>query len=354
MRERRAIPHPASDWIVERTPRAMRSPVELVLRTIDDALDDRIVGLSAEIAFFALLSLPPLLLTAAASLGFLSDELTSQFVTGLTSASRSTFTRSTVDDFIEPTLQLLTTQRRADVISISFAVTVFSASRVMRALIDAVGIAYDMDRDRPSWRQRLYGVGATIGLLVFAPVLVLLLVVGPDLGEQLATLAAVPDQFGQLWQTLYFPGVGVLAILLVASTYHLAAPWWTPWRRDLPGALLTVVIWLGGSAGLQLYTSRAISDPDVYGPLAGPLVLLVWLYLLAFAVLLGAELNAEIERLFPSPEQQRAPARDRLRQRAGAARDRVRSVTNGDARRASHRGDSGDSGDTEPDRRPRT
>lgn len=332
VRDRRAIPHPVSDWIIERTPRPLRPGVELVLRTVDDALDDRIVGLAAEIAFFALLSLPPLLLTVAASLGFLSEDLTTRFVTGLTRASRSTFTGPTIDNVIEPTLQLLTTQRRVDVISVSFAVTVFSASRVMRVLLDAVGIAYDMDRERQSWRQRLYGLGATLGLLLLAPVLVPLLVVGPDLGEQLARLAAVPDQFGTLWRALYFPSVGVLAILVVATTYHLAAPWWTPWRRDLPGALLTVVIWLAGSAGLQLYTSRAISDPDVYGPLAGPLVLLVWLYLLAFAVLLGAEFNAELERLFPSPEQQRAPARDRLRQRASAARRRVRAVTNGNGR----------------------
>lgn len=338
VRERRAIPHPASDWVIGHSPSAVRPGVELVLRTVDDALDDRIVGLAAEIAFFALLSLPPLLLTFAASLGFLSEEVTTSFVTDLTFAARSTFTSQTVENVIEPTLQLLTTQRRVDVISVSFAVTIFSASRVMRVLIDAVGIAYDMDHERQGLRQRLYGVGATLGLLVLAPVLVPLLVVGPDLGDQLAALAVVPDEFGQLWQLLYFPAVGVLAVLAVATTYHLAAPWWTPWRRDLPGALLTVVIWLGGSVGLQLYTSRAINDPDLYGPLAGPLVLLIWLYLLAFAVLLGAEFNAEIERMFPSPEQQRAPARDRLRQRATAARDRVRAATEAHARDRHHPG----------------
>jgi membrane protein len=312
--------------VIDHTPGLLRPGVELLVRTIDDSVDDRVPGLAAEVAFFALLSLPPLLLTAAASLGFLSDELTNQFVNGLTRAARTTFTGPTVDNIIRPTLDLLVAEERVDIISFSFAVTLFSVSRAIRVILQAVAIAYDQDHRRPSWRERLYSLLTTVVLLLVVPLVVPLLVAGPDLGNQLADLALVPAEVAVIWAVAYWPTVAVVTVLVVATTYHVATPSWTPWRRDLPGAALTVAIWLGGSAGLRLYTNRAISDPDVYGPLAGPLVLLVWLYLLAFAVLVGAELNAEIERLHPSPEQQLAPPSERLRRGARRARDRVRDA----------------------------
>lgn len=314
-----------TDWIVDHTPRFLRPVIELTLRTIDDSLDDRVPGLAAEVAFFALLSLPPLLLTAAASLGFLSDELTRQFVDGLLVAAESTFTSATIEQVIAPTLELLTAEERPDIISISFAVTIFAVSRAVRVFLQAVAIAYDIEDRRPSWRNRVYSVLITVAVLILVPLIVPLLVAGPDLGTQLTNFALVPVEVGVLWSLLYWPTVAVVTVLVVATTFHLVAPWWTPWRRDLPGAVLTVAIWLGGSAGLRLYTTRAVSDADVYGPLAGPLVLLLWLYLLAFAVLLGAELNAEVERLFPATGPGTLAPGEQLRRRTRRTRARVRA-----------------------------
>ena len=74
-------------------------------------------------------------------------------------------------------------------------------------------------------------------------------------------------------------------------------------------------MWLASSFGLRVYAERALIGREVFHLIAGPLVLLVWLYLLAFGVILGAELNAELERMWPSPEQRHAPPADRLRRR---------------------------------------
>ena len=97
----------------------------------------------------------------------------------------------------------------------------------------------------------------------------------------------------------------MLAVILVAvltTLYHLGTPWSTPWVRDLPGALLALAGWLAGSLALRVYLAQSVTGEDsIYQSFAAPLaVLLLWLYVLGFAVLVGAELNAEIERAWPT------------------------------------------------------
>lgn len=320
--------HPVAAWLVERTPKPLRRPVELLARTVIDALDDRVVGLSAEVAFFAILSIPPLLLTVVAALGFVPGDQTDTFVEGLVAASLRVFTIDTVEAVIQPTLLAVVESERIDVLSVAFLVAVFSASRAVRVVLTAVTIAYDLESQRPSWAQRIYGLLTTLLLLIVVPVILPLLLAGPDLGAQLTDYAFVPMFAADLWPWLYWAGIGLGAVLGVAGVYHLAAPWWTPFRRDLPGAVLAVLIWLGSSAGLRTYAEQSLIGSEIFGLLAGPLVLLVWLYLMAFGVILGAELNAELERIWPSPEQQRAPAHERLSRRllASPAATRLRDT----------------------------
>ena len=302
-------------WIVERTPDTLRKPMELLVRTVLDALQDRVVGLSAEVAFFAILSLPPLLLAVVAALGYLPGDQSAAFVDGVSAASRRVFTSDTVNGLIRPFLQDVVAAERIGVLSGAFAVAVFSASRAVRVVMTSVSIAYDLERARPSWAERLYGLLATLGILAVVPVVLPLLLAGPDLGQELTAYSWVPVVVADLWPYAYWLGVGVGTVLGVAWLYHIAAPWWTPFRRDLPGAVVAVGIWIASSAGLRTYAEQALIGREVFQLIAGPLVLLVWLYLLAFGLILGAELNAELERLWPSPEQRRAPASERLRRR---------------------------------------
>lgn len=331
----------------------MRGPVELVVRTVVDALEDRVVGLSAEVAFFAILSLPPLLLTVVAALGYLPGDQSDAFVTGVAAASERVFTRDTVDELIRPFLEDIVAAERIGLLSGAFAVAIFSASRAVRVVLTSVTIAYDLEAKRPSWAQRLYGLGATLGLLVTVPVVFPLLLAGPDLGRDLAAYSWVPTQTAAVWPYVYWLGVALGAVVAVAGLYHLAAPWWTPFRRDLPGAILAVGVWLASSSGLRTYAEQAFIGREVFQVIAGPLVLLVWLYTLAFGVILGAELNAELERMWPSPEQQRAPRSERLRRRVlessagSAAKERIEQTLPGlvDGVRARRKAEAGD-GDT--------
>ena len=79
----------------------------------------------------------------------------------------------------------------------------------------------------------------------------------------------------------------------------MSAPVRTPWRRDLPGAFLTLTIWVVGSYVVRWVIDRSVGGTSIYGPLAAPIVLLIWLYVLAIAILIGAALNSAVEEMWP-------------------------------------------------------
>lgn len=97
--------------------------------------------------------------------------------------------------------------------------------------------------------------------------------------------------------------MAVLVLVGLATIYHLGVPWHTPWRRDLPGALLAMALWLTAAAGLRAYLEFSVQDDAAYSQVAVPIAVVLWLYLTALAVLLGAEVNAAIEKMWPHERQ---------------------------------------------------
>ena len=99
---------------------------------------------------------------------------------------------------------------------------------------------------------------------------------------------------------LYWPVVLVGTVCFLATLYHLSVPVRTRWRADLPGAALTLLMWLGGSALLRLVLGLSAGSTTIYGPLAAPIAVLIWLYLISsLAVLVGAAFNAAVDEVWP-------------------------------------------------------
>ena len=96
------------------------------------------------------------------------------------------------------------------------------------------------------------------------------------------------------------PVVVLISLALLTTLYHLSLPVRLPWRRAVPGAVFALVIWLVGSVLLREWLAWAFRSTATYGPLSAPVAVLFFLYLTALAILFGAELNAEIDRLWPS------------------------------------------------------
>lgn len=295
--------HPVTSRIIDRTPARLRPGVELTIRTIDDSFHDRVPGLAAEIAFFALLSLPPLLLTILGGIGGLGQlldvGLRIQAQDAILDSAGLILSREATEtldrDLIAPLIN-----ESGSILGLGLLVTLVSASRVFRVVSTAITIAYDLEATRAAWKHRVWGLVLTLGGILSAIVVGPLLIAGPDFGGTLSRLVGGVPGLPEIYEVAYWPAAAAVVTTMIAVLYHVAAPWRTPLRRDLPGALLAMALWLLGTVGLRIYVGQAIGES--YGFIATPLIILLWLYVSAFAVLLGAELNAEIEKMYPTAE----------------------------------------------------
>lgn len=306
----------------DRLPPRVRAAVDLTVATVRDSLDDRVPGLAAEISFWALLSLPPLLLLAAAAAGVVGravgSDVRTQLVDRLQQLAGNVFTEDTVEQTITPALEGLLQSESTSLLSATFLVTIYSASRVLRIVVHAVTIAYDQQGQRPDWVARVLGLLYTVVGLVGGLVVIPLVVAGPRLGAIIERRLGLDMALAEIWAIAYWPTALVLVTFALAVLYHYAVPWSTPFHRELPGAALATVLGLLLSVGLRTYTQRAFGGGGVYAPLAAPLALMVWLWLQGIALLVGAELNAEIEKAYPArrPAEAAAPGLADVAQRA--------------------------------------
>ncbi|MDQ3978935.1 MAG: YihY/virulence factor BrkB family protein, partial [Actinomycetota bacterium] len=190
------------------------------------------------------------------------------------------------------------------------AVALFSASAGMVALQGGLNVVYDVPEDRKYLKARLYAVLLLVVTAVLGGVATAAIVFGAPIGEQLAeNLGAAGTGFVVLW-TVGRWVVGILALsLLFASYYYLGPNRESPrWTWISPGGVLATLIWLAASLGFSIYVGSFGSYAETYGSLAGVVVLLLWLFLSGLAIVLGGELNAELER----------QAEHRRRERGGA------------------------------------
>ncbi|WP_432546224.1 YihY/virulence factor BrkB family protein [Kineococcus sp. SYSU DK004] len=298
--------------------RVLRDARALVAGTVGACLRFRVTGLAAEGGFFMLLSLPPLVFGLVALLGYAGRWVPASDLaaarTQMEELAQSVLTAEAVSEVVLPTFDSVTTQGRADLTVLAFAVSVWSGSRALNVLVDTVAIMYGFGGHRGIVRTRLLSLSTYLVALVVGVVVLPLVLVGPQLLQRW-----LPGQLQPLSE-LYWPLVLVLSIAGLATLYHLATPVRSRWWRDLPGAGLAVVGWLGVSYVLRGALSATVqgASTSVYGPLAAPIVVLIWFYFLTIVLLVGAALNSAVDRVWPDEEKAAA----RASARAEAARRR--------------------------------
>jgi membrane protein len=262
-----------------------------------------VLGLSAEAAFWQLLSMPSLFLALLAALGYFSDlagtSTVDQVQQNLLNGFSRAFSAEVVDQLIAPVVHQVLKQGRADVLSVSFVLALWAGSSATATFVNTITIAYGMRDLRGAVHSRLLALGIYLGSIVIGVIILPALVLGPTVLPKLVPDGA-QETADHVVSQAYWPVVILLLLLGLTSLYHLAPPRRLPWRRGVPGALLAMVIFLAGSAGLRSYITFIVAHNHAYGALAAPIAALLFFYLLALGVLLGAELNAEIERASPS------------------------------------------------------
>ncbi len=270
----------------------------LVVTTVGSCLRYRVTGLAAEAAFFAVLSVPPLVFALAGAVGFVFDTFTDAQVDDvrqavLDLASRA-LTDGAVNRIIEPTINQVLNGGRYDVISLGFVLALWSGSRALNVFVDTITIMHGLGGHRGIVKTRALSFVLYLMAMVTGGITIPLVVAGPDLIS-----SWLPPRFDFL-MSFYWPTVIVVCICFLATLYHVSVPVRTNWSFNLPGAVFSLMVWILGSYLLRwTLTVTAAESKSIYGPLAAPIAVLLWLYILAIAVLIGAAVNAAFDTVFP-------------------------------------------------------
>lgn len=280
---------------LRRLPRPVRVFWQVVESTVRIAFQYRATGLAAEAAFFAILSLPPLIFAATGAIGFVTAQVNPEIVQGartqVLQLSSEVLTPTAVDSVIRPTIDDVLSGGRVDVISIGFVIALWSGSRALSVFISAIGIMYGYRGYRHFVWTRALSFGLYVLFILIAVILVPLVLAGPDFVDRV-----LPRPL-QWLDGLYWPVVLIGSSIFLATLYDVSLPRRFTICSGLPGATLALVVWVGGSWFLRFFLGRSTNGPSVYGPLTAPIALLLWLYVISLAVLIGAAFNSAIDRV---------------------------------------------------------
>jgi membrane protein len=287
-----------------RVERAVRVAREVVI----EMREDRVTALAAEVAFFAQLSVLPLLLVLVAVLGLLeplgagnlSEDVERVVIDALRDALGSE------DGTLVDAVRSLFAESSPGLLTVGVLGALWSGSKAFVGMASALDVVYDLDENRGWLRMRRDALLLAFASIVALSLGALVLVTGPLLGvgQAAADWLGLGSGFSQVWQFLQPPIAVLLAIGWMATLLHAAPDHHTPWRADLPGAILGAIWCLLATRGLRIYFAFASDGNAVYGALGGVLSFALWIYLLVLGVLIGGELNQVLSQ---SPS--RAPAR---------------------------------------------
>ncbi len=280
-----------------RTRHAMPHVWPVTKATLAQAWADRIFGLAAEAGFWALLSMTPLLLVLVGAVGYLRPlfgaRIEVEVEQKILRAGGHFLAPQAVDNVIKPVLTDVLQHGHGGIISISFVLALWTGSTAMNTYVNTISISYGMRHIRSAVRARLVAFVLYLGALLAGAIALPLLVTAPS---WIVGVVRHPvwNVVRPIVDIAYWPVLVAVCTGVLATLYHVATPVRTKWRRELPGAIAGMLIWLASSFGLRGYLAYAIGHSPTYGALSAPVAALLFLYFTALAVLLGAELNAQI------------------------------------------------------------
>jgi membrane protein len=254
---------------------------------------DNVFGRAAELAYFFLFSIFPLLIILTSLLGFVSRgieirlELLGYFRTALPAPAY---------ELVESAFREVNNGGNGGKLSIGIIVLIASAAAGMVAIIEGLNTAYEVREARTWIRRRMVAVILTIALVVFTVSAMAVFFYGNQLGRLIAAEVGFKAVFENAWPFIQWPLVVFFVVLAFALTYRFAPNVRVQhWRWIFPGAGVAFVLWLLASAGLRLYLRLFDPYSAVYGSLGALMILMVWFYLFGAAILIGGEVNSVLE-----------------------------------------------------------
>ncbi len=266
---------------------------ELGRRLWHESLHDEVLGRAAQLSYYILLALFPMLLVLTALMGVFSVE---NYMPELMSYLRQVLPNDALS-MVERFLTQVAEGSGANILSLGGLGALWASSSGMTAIMDALNVVYGVKTDsRPFWRVRLTAIVLTIGLAGFVILSLTLVLYGPSLGAWIADFVGLGGAFIVAWNLLQWPVVVGIMLLVVGAIYYVCPDIHQDWRWVSPGSAFAVAMWIIVSLGFKLYVDNYGDYNKVYGSIAGVIVLMLWLYWSGMVLLVGGEVNAEIEK----------------------------------------------------------
>jgi len=268
---------------------------EVLRRTFREAFNDDCLGMAAQLAYYFFFALFPtlLFLLALASYFPLETLIDDMFrmLGGIAPAE--------VLGIITDQIQKICEGQKGNLLTLGVLLALWSSSAAMTAIIDTMNTAYDIEEGRPWWKVRLTAIGLTVGGALFILVSFALILVGPTVAQWIANVTPLGNAFVWTWTILQWPIVFILAAGGISIVYYFAPDAEQDWVWLTPGSIFATMLWLGASLGFKFYVANMSSYTETYGAIGAVMILMLWFYISGLALLVGAEMNAEIEHASP-------------------------------------------------------
>jgi membrane protein len=267
---------------------------DVVKRTVQEFREDNLTDWAAALTYYGILSIFPALIVFVSVIGLIGAPVTEPLLDNI-----GAFAPSEAKDILVKAVQGLEESRGgAGLLAIvAIAGALWAASGYVAAFIRAANVVWDVEEGRPVWKTLPLRIGVTAVLIVLLAVSALIVVFTGPLAERAGDVIGVSDVVVTVWDIAKWPILILLVALMLAILYYAAPNVRQPgFRWITPGSILAVAVWIVASAAFALYVANFGSYNKTYGSLGAVIIFLVWLWLTNVAVLLGAELNAELER----------------------------------------------------------
>ncbi|MBE1536419.1 YihY/virulence factor BrkB family protein [Actinomadura algeriensis] len=261
-------------------------------RVVGEFKDDNLQDYAAALTYYAVLSIFPGLLVVVSLVGLAGRSATDDLISNLGGTAPGA-----VKDLLIGAIRQLQGSGGAGIVAVvGLAGAVWSASGYVGAFMRASNVVYDVPEGRPFWKMVPLRLGITLLTLVVLAASAVAVVVSGPLAREAGDALGLGSAAVTAWRIAKWPVLLVVISLLFSLLYWAAPNVRRRFRWVTPGGVVAVLVWLAASGLFALYVAGFSSYNKTYGSLAGVIVFLVWLWISNLAILLGAELNAELER----------------------------------------------------------
>jgi membrane protein len=264
---------------------------DVFLRSVREAYADNVFGMAAQLSYYFFFALFPALLLLMA----IASYLPAQLLVDNAFKTLGGFAPPDAINIIVDQIKKITAAKPGGLLTFGVAAALWSCSSAMTAVINTLNSAYGVEEGRAWWKVQLTAICLTFGVALFILVSFALVIVGPGLAERVAAWMDLSLALAWSWKILQWPFIFLLAGSGISLIYYFAPDVQQRWIWLTPGAIIATTLWLLTSLAFKYYVVNITSYSATYGAIGGVMVLMLWFYISGTVILLGAEMNAEIE-----------------------------------------------------------